>query len=227
MTYLPAIEIEPNDAANASVIWLHGLGASGDDFSPIVPALGLDKKPECNGLNIRYIFPHAPSIPVSINGGMSMPAWYDILSMDVERKINEAQFSQSCAQVTQLIEREIQRGVASDKIVIAGFSQGGAIAYQTALSFDKPLAGLMAMSTYIASRHAIKLQEVNKQLPISIYHGTQDNVVPEVLGQQALELLKGLGFTPSYKSYVMAHNVSPGQIKDISDFIAQALTAKN
>ncbi len=224
MTYLPAIEIEPNEAANASVIWLHGLGASGDDFSPIVPALGLGKKPECKGLHIRYIFPHAPSIPVSVNGGMSMPAWYDILSMDVERKINEAQFTQSCAQVSQLIEREIERGVSSNKIVIAGFSQGGAVAYQTALSFEKPLAGLMAMSTYIASKHAIKLQEVNKKLPISIFHGTQDNVVPEVLGQQALELLKGLGYNPNYKTYVMAHNVSPGQIKDIGNFIAQVLT---
>jgi phospholipase/carboxylesterase len=225
MSYLPAIEIEPTEIANASVIWLHGLGASGDDFSPIVPALGLAKKSECKGLHIRYVFPHAPSIPISINGGMTMPAWYDILSIDVERKINEVQFTQSCEQVRQLIEREIQRGISSEKIVIAGFSQGGAVAYQTALSFDQPLAGLMAMSTYIASHHAIELQEVNKNLPISIYHGTQDNVVPEVLGKQAMELLQGLGFNPTYKNYVMAHSVSPGQIKDIGDFIAQVLTA--
>lgn len=225
MSYLPAIEIEPTEIANASVIWLHGLGASGDDFSPIVPALGLAKKPECKDLHIRYVFPHAPSIPISINGGMTMPAWYDILSIDVERKINEAQFTQSCEQVRQLIEREIQRGISSEKIVIAGFSQGGAVAYQTALSFDQPLAGLMAMSTYIASQNAIDLQAVNKNLPISIYHGTQDNVVPEVLGKQAMELLQGLGFNPTYKNYVMAHSVSPGQIKDIGDFIAQVLTA--
>ncbi len=223
MNYLSAIEIEPSEPANASVIWLHGLGASGDDFSPIVPALGLAKKKECENLHIRYVFPHAPSIPVSINGGMAMPAWYDILSIDVERKINEEQFANSCKQVTDLIEREIERGVASDKIVLAGFSQGGAVAYQAALSSEKPLAGLMAMSTYIASKHSIGLQEANKNLAISIYHGTEDNVVPEALAQQALTHLQGLGFQPSYKTYVMAHNVSPGQIKDIGEFIANVL----
>ena len=223
MNYLSAIEIEPSEPANASVIWLHGLGASGDDFSPIVPALGLAKKKECENLHIRYVFPHAPSIPVSINGGMAMPAWYDIISIDVERKINEEQFAQSCKQVTDLIEREIERGVASDKIVLAGFSQGGAVAYQAALSFEKPLAGLMAMSTYIASKHSIALQEANKNLAISIFHGSQDNVVPESLGQQALTHLQELGFQPDYKTYVMAHNVSPGQIKDIGEFIANVL----
>ena len=223
MNYLSAIEIEPSEPANASVIWLHGLGASGDDFSPIVPALGLGKKKECENLHIRYVFPHAPSIPVSINGGMAMPAWYDIISIDVERKINEEQFAQSCKQVTDLIEREIERGVASDKIVLAGFSQGGAVAYQAALSFEKPLAGLMAMSTYIASKHSIALQEANKNLAISIFHGSQDNVVPESLGQQALTYLQELGFQPDYKTYVMAHNVSPGQIKDIGEFIAHVL----
>jgi phospholipase/carboxylesterase len=221
MNYLPAIEIEPTKKANAAVIWLHGLGASGDDFAAVVPALGLSNHSD---LNVRFIFPHAPTIPVSVNGGMSMPAWYDILSMDVERKINQQQFMQSAQQVKDLIERELDRGISSDRIVIAGFSQGGAVAYEVALNFEKPLAGLMALSTYVASPETLALKSCNALLPVMICHGTQDNVVPESLGLLALEKLGLMGLKPEYKTYIMAHSVSPSQIKHIASFLERVLS---
>ncbi len=222
MNYLPAIEIEPTQNANAAVIWLHGLGASGDDFAAVVPALGLS---DHSDLNIRFIFPHAPVIPISVNGGMSMPAWYDILSMDVERKINQQQFMQSAKQVKDLIKRELDRGISSERIVIAGFSQGGAVAYEVALNFDLPLAGLMALSTYVASPSTLALKPCNAELPVMIYHGTEDNVVPESLGLLAFEKLNTMGLAPEYKTYAMAHSVSPGQIKHIASFLKRVLSS--
>ncbi|CAG0904561.1 unnamed protein product, partial [Cyprideis torosa] len=130
MDYLPAIEYETAPAPTAAVIWLHGLGADGNDFRPIVPELKLPAEP-----GIRFIFPHAPSIPVTVNNGYVMPAWYDILEMVIDRKVDAAQLNASAAKITALIDREIERGIASERIVIAGFSQGGAVAYQTALSY--------------------------------------------------------------------------------------------
>ncbi len=222
MNYLPAIEMEPEQKANAAVIWLHGLGASGDDFAAIVPALGLSKKADAD-LQIRFIFPHAPSIPISINGGMMMPAWYDILSIDVQRKINQQQFMASAQQVKDLIERELARGISSERIVLAGFSQGGAVAYQAALNFEQPLAGLMALSTYVANPDTIELKACNQQLPVMIFHGSEDNVVPETLGRLALTQVQALGLKPEYKQYVMAHSVSPKQVKDMAEFITRVL----
>jgi len=222
MNYLPAIEMEPEQKANAAVIWLHGLGASGDDFAAIVPALDLSKKADAD-LQIRFIFPHAPSIPISINGGMMMPAWYDILSIDVQRKINQQQFMASAQQVKDLIERELARGISSERIVLAGFSQGGAVAYQVALNFEQPLAGLMALSTYVASPDTIELKACNQQLPVMIFHGSEDNVVPETLGRLALTQVQALGLEPEYKQYVMAHSVSPKQVKDMAEFITRVL----
>ncbi len=221
MNYLPAIEMEPTQSANASVIWLHGLGASGDDFAAIVPALGLDKKSASEDVHIRFVFPHAPVIPISINGGMQMPAWYDILSIDVERRINHQQFSTSVQKIKDLIQRELDRGIPSDRILIAGFSQGGAVAYEAALSFEKPLAGLMALSTYVANKEGLKLNPCNQQLPVMIFHGTQDDVVPESLGQLALSQLQKLGLSPEFKTYPMAHSVSPAQIKVMAGFILE------
>jgi len=222
MNYLPAIEMESKQKANAAVIWLHGLGASGDDFAAIVPALGLSKQADTN-MQIRFVFPHAPVIPISINGGMEMPAWYDILSIDVQRKINQQQFMTSAQQVKDLIERELDRGISSERIVVAGFSQGGAVAYQAALNFEQPLAGLMALSTYVASPDTIDLKECNQQLPVMIFHGSEDNVVPEALGHLALSQIQALGLKPEYKQYVMGHSVSPRQIKDMAEFIARVL----
>lgn len=218
MDYLPALEYETSPAPTASVIWLHGLGADGNDFRPIVPELEL---PET--LGIRFIFPHAPSIPVTINNGFVMPAWYDILEMNIDRKVDVEQLEASAAKITQLIDREIERGIASERIVLAGFSQGGAVAYQAALSYPKPLGGLLAMSTYFATAETIKRHEANHQLPIGIFHGTADAVVPEALGRKAGKTLTEMGYEPKYLTYPMEHSVNLQEIQDISAYLQQWL----
>lgn len=218
MSYLPCEIIEPKNSANAAVIWLHGLGASGHDFVPIVPEL---KLPE--SLAVRFIFPHAPTIPVTINGGMAMPAWYDILAMDIEREIDNQQIMASSDAVKALIEREIAHGIPSDKIVLAGFSQGGAVCYQAALTYNKPLAGLMTMSTYFATYKTIVPDAANKSLPMHLFHGTQDQMVPEAMGKQALEVLTLLGHKPQYKNYPMGHEVNPQEIADIANWLLSVL----
>lgn len=216
---LPCVEIEPNLLANASVIWLHGLGANGHDFEPIVPELNLPAN-----LHIRFVFPHAPSIPVTINGGMVMPAWYDILDMSIDRKIDVAQIERSSQAIKHLIEREVERGIPTERIVIAGFSQGGAVAYEVALSYDKPLAGLITLSTYLATQGTLKRHEANKNIPTLIGHGIQDPVVPEVLGQQAQAKMKEWGYKLDYKTYPMAHAVCAKEIQDISAMLSKVLT---
>ncbi|MEH6550758.1 MAG: carboxylesterase [Pseudomonadales bacterium] len=218
MSYLPCEIVETQSSVNASVIWLHGLGASGNDFVPIVPELHLPAS-----LSVRFVFPHAPSIPITINGGMVMPAWYDIIAMDMEREIDTDQIMASAGAVTALIEREIAQGIPSERIVIAGFSQGGAVAYQAALSYNKPLAGLMTMSTYFATYKTIVPSGVNKSLPIHLFHGSQDAMVPEQMGQHALEVLQLLGHTAEYKSYPMGHEVCAQQIQDISAWLQKVL----
>lgn len=227
MKYLSCIEVEPDDhnsspgrniQAHASVIWLHGLGASGHDFEPIVPELHLPEE-----LAVRFVFPHAPSIPVTINGGFVMPAWYDILALDVERKINEQQFQDSVTATVALIERELERGIRSERIILAGFSQGGAIAYHAALGYDKPLAGLMALSTYFPSHNDFKPHPANRKLPIHIYHGQYDPMVEESRGKQAQAALEHMGYKPEYKSYPMAHEVCLEQINDISAWLQARL----
>lgn len=219
MTYLTTIEVETSASpANAAVIWLHGLGASGHDFEPIVPELKLPASAA-----IRFIFPHAPAIPVTVNGGYVMPAWYDIVSMDIERKLDESQLLASAQQVAELIDREIARGIASERIVIAGFSQGGAVAYQAALTYPKPLAGLLAMSTYFATAASIKPHAANSQLPVQILHGGQDPVVPEILGKKAVAALESLGYQPGYTAYPMEHEVCLQEIADISRYLQEWL----
>lgn len=218
MDYLPALIIEPSQAATASVIWLHGLGADGHDFEPIVPELKLPKQAA-----VRFIFPHAPSIPVTINGGYVMPAWYDILVMDIDRKVDVKQLEASAQAVAKLIDRELEKGIPSERIVLAGFSQGGAVAYQTALSYPKPLGGLLALSTYFATADTIQLNPANRKLPIAIFHGSQDPVVPESLGKKAQQRLQALGYAPEYFSYAMEHSVSAAEVKDLAVFIQQWL----
>lgn len=219
MTYLPCIEIEPRHrAADAAVIWLHGLGASGHDFEPIVPELRLPES-----LAVRFVFPHAPEIPVTVNGGMVMPAWYDITAMDLERKLDEGQLLQSAQRTADLIEREMTRGIDSRRILLAGFSQGGAVAWHAGLSFPSPLAGLMALSTYFATAHVTLPSEANRNLPVHIFHGSQDPVVPEVLGQRAAEQLREWGFEPDYSAYPMGHEVCLQEVRDISAFIRRCL----
>lgn len=218
MDYLPCIEVNPSKSADSVVIWLHGLGADGHDFEPVVAKLGLPEHAA-----IRFIFPHAPTIPVTINHGMVMPAWYDILHTDIDQEIDRTRLLVSAAKISQLIGREIERNIDSSRIVLAGFSQGGAVAYQTALSYPRPLAGLLAMSTYLTRSHIIKFSDGNKALPIQIYHGTMDPVVPEVLGKQAYQLLKDKGYEVDYYTYPMQHGVCADQIADISKWLHKVL----
>ncbi|MBL4580224.1 MAG: carboxylesterase [Gammaproteobacteria bacterium] len=221
MELLPAIEIESPDGVdvNASIIWLHGLGADGSDFAPLVPQLSLP-----DGVGVRFIFPHAPSIPVSINNGFVMPAWYDIKEMDIDRHVDEEQLRQSAAGVHALITREIERGVDSRRIVVAGFSQGGAVSFEAGLTYPKPLAGIMALSTYFATADSIKVNPIQSGLPILICHGSMDPVVSEALGKKSVVTLQSLGFVPEYNSYPMEHSLCPQQIVDIADWIGRTLS---
>lgn len=211
MNYLPHITVETGNQPSASVIWLHGLGASGHDFEPLVPHLGLQDSPA-----VRFIFPHAPQIPVTINGGYVMPAWYDILAMDFERKIDEQQIQQSSDAIAALIDRERARGIASERIVLAGFSQGGAVAYHCGLSYPHKLAGILALSTYFATWRSVTPSAANAQLPVYVFHGDRDDVVPEAMGVEARRRLKDMGLTPHYQSYPMAHEVCMDQVQDIA-----------
>lgn len=220
MDLLPAIEMEAPSGAevNAAIIWLHGLGADGSDFAPIVPQLRL---PE--GVAVRFIFPNAPSIPVSINNGFVMPAWYDIKEMDIDRHVDEEQLLQSAACVHRFIDREIERGIDSKRIIVAGFSQGGAVSFEAGLTYPQPLGGIMALSTYFATEASIEINAIQNAMPILICHGSMDPVVPEALGQKSVATLKGLGFEPEYKTYPMEHSLCLEQIVDISDWIGRTL----
>ena len=212
--------IVKDTAANpdACVIWLHGLGADGHDFEPIVPELGLPK-----GSAIRFIFPHAPQIPVTVNGGHRMPAWYDIMAMNIEREVDERQLRVSAKAIQALIEQQIAQGIDSRRIMLAGFSQGGAVAYEASLSFDKPLGGLVAMSTYLATADSLVRHGANAALPMMVLHGSRDTVVPELLGTRAYEQLKLWGYAPQFHSYPMEHSVCAVEIADISKFFSECL----
>jgi len=215
---LKYIEIETNPNPTASVIWLHGLGASGHDFEPVVPELGLP-----SDAAVRFIFPHAPNLPVTINGGMRMPAWYDIKAMDIDRVVDTEQLMASSDAVAKLVDQEIERGVKSEHIVIAGFSQGGAVAFELGMSYPKRLAGILALSTYFATADSVAVSDANRGLPISIFHGTRDPMVPESLGRQSVEKLKGLGFEPSYKTFPMEHSVCMEEVVEIGEFLKRYL----
>ncbi|WP_019614080.1 alpha/beta hydrolase [Psychromonas ossibalaenae] len=214
MNYLPCVEVEPSTAATASVIWLHGLGADGHDFEALVPELGLP-----SNMPVRFIFPHSPSIPVTINGGLIMPAWYDVADLSIDRKVDIKQLTASAEAVQKLIDREIERGIKPERIILAGFSQGGAVAYHAALTYNKPLAGLLALSTYFATKDTICINETNKRINIAVMHGSEDSVVSSLLGERAVQALQAAGFTPEYKSYAMEHAVCAEQIADIAAWL--------
>ena len=219
MDLLPAIEYDTTPTPDSAVIWLHGLGADGHDFAPIVPQLHL---PEL--LGIRFIFPHAPKIPVTINGGYVMPAWYDILEMEIDRQVDHVQLLASAKAVSGIIEDQTERGIDSKRIILAGFSQGGAVAYQACLSSEIPLAGLLTMSTYFPTSDSITLSEANRQIPIEIHHGSFDPVVPEHLGRKAHRFLTDKGYQVRYRTYPMEHSVCPRQISDIAVWITSILS---
>ena len=219
MQYLPAVEMETAENPDSAIIWLHGLGADGNDFAPIVPALKLD-----GSYQVRFVFPHAPSIPVSINGGFVMPAWYDILEMNIDRKVDIDGLLISASSIVDLVDREIERGIDSTRIILAGFSQGGAVVYQVGLSYPKQLGGLLAMSSYFATAETVSHNDANSRIPIMVHHGVYDPVVPENLGKAALNRLKEFGYEPDYMNYPMEHGVCPQQIEDISNWFNKILT---
>ena len=218
MQDLQYIQIETGESPTAAVIWLHGLGASGHDFEPVVPELGL---PEDTA--VRFIFPHAPNLPVTINGGMSMPAWYDIKAMDIDRVVDTEQLRASADAVAKLVEQQKHKGIPPERIIIAGFSQGGAVAYELGLSYPERFGGVLALSTYFATADTVERSEANADVPISVYHGTFDPMVPESLGVRSVETLKEMGYDPSYRTFPMEHSVCLEEIQDIGRFIRRHL----
>lgn len=210
---LPCVEIGSDDATH-SVIWLHGLGADGHDFEPIVKELTLTQ-------NIRFIFPHAPEIPVSINNGMIMPAWYDIKAAQIDSLQDEIGIKQSQGSVLALITREIERGVKSENIILAGFSQGGAIALHTALRYEKSLAGIMGLSTYLPLADTVtnEINNANKNTPVFLAHGIHDPIIPIQLATNTQATLNQLGYTVELKKYEMEHSVCIEEVEDISNWI--------
>ena len=216
---LETIEIETGAKPGAAVIWLHGLGADGRDFEPIVPELRLPaSKP------VRFIFPNAPQRPVTINMGMRMPAWYDILQLGGGAE-DESGIRESQAQIEQLMAREKTRGVPANRIVLAGFSQGGAIALQTSLRQPERLAGVMALSTYLplGAKLAAERQAINSDLPIFMAHGTFDPMIPMLRAAQSRDALLALGYPVEWREYLMPHSVCPEEIADIAAFLLRIL----
>lgn len=221
---LSAIEIETADHPRYSVIWLHGLGADGSDFSPVIPELRLDP-----ALAIRFIFPHAPFIPVSCNGGYVMRAWYDIITLDTtSREIDEAGVLSARASIRALIERENRRGIPNERIVLIGFSQGGAVAYMTALTHPETLAGIAALSTYIPSPRllAAELSEANKSIPVFIAHGREDGVVSLDLGYAARLFLDQHHYPLEWHEYAMQHAVCREELQAVGNWLSIRLTAR-
>ena len=219
---LPRIEIESAPQPSAAVIWLHGLGADGNDFAGLVPELNLAGCPP-----IRFVFPHAPAIPVTLNGGYVMPAWYDITGTDLLSRQDSAGIQKSERAITALIEHEVARGIAVENIVLAGFSQGCAMALHTGLRYPQRLAGIMALSGYLplADRFTDERHTANAHTPVFMAHGTQDPVVVVRRGEESRDALAALGHPVQWHTYPMQHSVHPREVADISAFLKQVLGA--
>ena len=219
---LDAIEIETAPAPTAAVIWMHGLGADGHDFEPIVPELRLGPRP-----SIRFVFPHAPLRPVTINQGHVMRAWYDIRALAGVRREDEAGVRQSARQIESLIARERQRGIPAERLVLAGFSQGGAMALHTGLRHAERLAGVMALSCYLplASTLEAEAAPANRAVPIFWAHGVHDPMIPLALAEQSREQLATLGYPIEWHQYAMPHSVSAEEIAEIARWLGRVLGA--
>jgi phospholipase/carboxylesterase len=214
---MDAIEIETGPRPEATVIWLHGLGADGHDFEPIVPELRLPKA-------VRFVFPHAPVRPVTINNGMRMRAWYDILQFGGGPE-DEQGIRASQALLENLITAEKKKGIQADKIVLAGFSQGGAIVLQTGLRHAERLAGIMALSTYLPIAETLQKEKskANQDLPIFMAHGAYDDIIPLRRAEQSRDLLVKSGYPVEWRTYPMPHSVCPEEIGHISEFLLRIL----
>jgi phospholipase/carboxylesterase len=215
-----AVEIETGRQPTGAVIWLHGLGADGHDFAPIVPQLVSP-----NERALRFVFPHAPVRPVTLNGGMPMRAWYDILSLDRRAPQDEAGIRASGAIVDELIRRENQRGIPTDRIVLGGFSQGGAISLFAGPRYPEKLAGIMGLSCYMLLEDLLPAERtrVNFQTPVFLAHGTQDPVVDIRRGTEAKQLLEAGGYPVEWHTYPMPHSVCPQEADDIAAWLRKVL----
>ncbi len=220
MTPLPeAIEIESAPSPDAAVLWLHGLGADGHDFEPVVPELRLPRE-----LRVRFVFPHAPVRPVTLNMGMRMRAWYDIVQLGGGRE-DEAGIRDSQAQLEALVARERARGVAAARIVLAGFSQGGAIALHTGLRHGERLAGILALSTYLplAGTLAAEASAANRDVPLFMAHGNYDDIIPIERARQSRRALEALGTRVEWHEYPMPHSVCGEEIADVAAWLRAVL----
>lgn len=218
---LESIEVATGIDPVASVIWLHGLGADGSDFVSVVPELGLP-----DDLPVRFIFPHAPAIPITCNNGYVMRGWYDIIHFDqINREADTHGVVRSIEAITQLIKRENERGIPTSRIILAGFSQGGAIAYTVGLTYPEKLAGIVALSTYIPAPELIENTQdlANRTTPIFAGHGGMDPIVPVTLGKAAYEQLAAIGHPISWHTYPMQHSVCMPEIVAIGEFISTCL----
>ncbi len=218
---LETLEIEPDGPATASVIWMHGLGADAHDFYGIPPQLGLPEN-----LRVRYVFPNAPQIPVTINRGLIMRAWYDVTGFD-RRGEDEARIRQSTESIGQLVAREIERGVSANRIVLGGFSQGGAMALFAGLRYPEALAGIMCLSGYLLLPDTLTAEGAlaSRAVPIFQAHGTKDAVVPQALGLSSCETLVAAGYPVDWHEYQMAHQVCPEEVRDVGDWLTGLLAA--
>jgi phospholipase/carboxylesterase len=216
---LQAIEIETRPKPSHSVIWLHGLGADGNDFVPIVQELSLPP------LGIRFVFPHAPMRPVTINGGFVMRAWYDIAYQDLVMKEDEPGLRQSQEMIEALIAKEETRGVPMSRVVIAGFSQGGVIALQTGLRQPERLAGVMSLSAYLPLKQKVEKERntANKEMPIFLGHGVADTMVPLSLGIASRDQLLKLGYDVDWHQYPMPHSVCAEELEDVGAWLTRVL----
>lgn len=215
--YDTPIEINPATTPTACVIWLHGLGADGNDFVPVINLLNLP--------HVRFILPHAAFKKVTANNGYEMRAWYDIFGLTPGSREDEAGVRESQAYIESLINKEIARGIPSNKIILAGFSQGGAIALQTALRYKQPLAGVMALSTYLPLKASLEKEKtlLNEHIPIFMAHGTDDNVISFATNRLSFELLQAQHYHIEFHEYAMAHTVSTQEIGDIRAFLRTTL----
>lgn len=222
---LPCVEIttaQATETAQASVIWLHGLGADGHDFAGLVPELDVSGCPP-----IRFVFPHAPSMPVTLNGGYVMPAWYDIKGSDLTDRQDAGGIARSEAAIHALIAHEIARGIPAHRIVLAGFSQGCAMALHTGLRYPEKLAGIIGLSGYLplADQFSAAQHPANQTTPIFMAHGTADPVVALAWAQASREQLSRMGYAVQWHTYPMPHSVHPAEIADISRFLQQTLAS--
>ncbi len=217
---LRTVEVPPRGPVRSAVLWLHGLGADGHDFEPVVPHLGVDD------LGIRFVFPHAPRRGVTINMGLLMPAWYDIRGLGLKRDVDERGVAESCEQVSALIARERGRGVPAERIVLAGFSQGGAIALHLGLRHPERLAGIVGLSTYLLDDAGAEdeASEANRETPILLAHGTLDPMVPFEAGEAARDRLRDLGRAVRWLEYPMQHQVCLEEIQAMGEFLREQLS---